>query len=82
MVDQGAAFLLTLFVALERATKLLEIMLNEAWKAISPHTLESTDGLFHGSLHFDHEDPCGHSFPGFVGGLFRNDRVDMAQKML
>ncbi len=43
---------------------------NEAQKAKTSNVLESTDCSFHRSVHSYREDPCGHRFPGFVGGLF------------
>jgi hypothetical protein len=49
---------------------------SEALEAKSSHILESTGGFFHSSLHSHHEDPCGHSFPDFVDGLFCNNRVN------
>ena len=57
------------------AMKLLETMWNEARKAISPHTLESTDGSFHRSSHYIVKSFVGIAFPSFVTGLFCNNRV-------
>jgi hypothetical protein len=64
-------------VALERAMKLLETIWNEARKAISPHILESTEGLSHRSSYVHHENLWGHNFRSFVTGLFCNNRVNL-----
>src|SRR4030065_2747019 len=55
--------------------KLPETTWNGTRKARASHIIESTDGLFLRSSHLHHEELCAHCFPGFLTGLFCNNRV-------